>query len=142
VSPLTAPSLRILVVEDDASNQTLAKRMLHALGFAPDFASDGSRAVEAAKDFCYDLIFMDLQMPVLDGIAAAVAIREWEKTQRASAKPAKIVALTANVSQGDRDRCAQAGMDGFLGKPINLQRLRAVLEHIQASAGEGRSFYS
>jgi CheY-like chemotaxis protein len=121
-------SLKILVVEDDRVIRALVGRMLHTLGFSPDFARDGREAFEAVRLSSYDFIFMDLQMPFVDGITATYAIREWERQQAPSRKPAKIVATTSNVSRIDRDRCAAAGMDGFIGKPVSLERLRAVFQ--------------
>lgn len=118
-------------MEDDALNRALAVHLLSMLGFAADFASHGAAAVVAAKASAYHLIFMDLQMPVLDGISATRAIRQWEQ-QVASPSPAKIVAVTSNVTAEDQRQCAEAGMDGFLGKPIDLVRLRAVLSQIGA----------
>jgi CheY-like chemotaxis protein len=120
-------SLNILVVEDDPIIRALVGRMLRGLGFSPDFAKDGREAFESVRMLAYDVIFMDLNMPFVDGITATYAIREWERQEGARRKPAKIVATTSNVSREDRDRCAAAGMDEFIGKPVSLERLRAVL---------------
>jgi CheY-like chemotaxis protein len=109
--------------------RAVMKTMLHSLGFSPEFADHGGAAVEAVKAASYDIIFMDLQMPILDGIAATRAIREWERQNLPSRKPVKIVAVTSNVSEDDRRQCEEAGMDGFIGKPISLARLQAALGH-------------
>lgn len=122
--------LKILVVEDEAANKMVAEKMLGLLGFSPDFASHGDEAVSAAKASRYDVILMDLQMPILDGFAATRAIREWEKEQAASHKPIKIVAFTGNVTEEVRRRCAEIGMDEFIGKPTSLEKLREVLQQM------------
>ncbi len=120
-------SLNILVVEDDAIIRALVGRMLRGLGFSPNFARDGREAFEAVRLVSYDVIFMDLNMPFVDGITATYAIREWERQLDPPRKPTRIVATTSNVSREDRERCAAAGMDEFIGKPVSMERLRAVL---------------
>ncbi|MEK6985064.1 MAG: response regulator [Candidatus Thermoplasmatota archaeon] len=124
-----ASRLRILVVEDQAVNRTVLLRMLENLGATADVASDGRQAVEAATRIRYDLIFMDVQMPILDGIEAARQIRRLP----GGAWP-NIVALTAAAMPGDRQRALDAGMDGFVAKPVRLQGLAEAL----AKAGQGR----
>jgi CheY-like chemotaxis protein len=130
---MTSAALKILVVEDEAVNQAIAERMLRLLGFSADFALHGDEAVLAAKASAYDVIFMDLQMPVLDGFAATHAIREWERQQAPARKASKIVAFTASVSADDRRRCTEVGMDGFIGKPTSLERMREILELVRSS---------
>jgi CheY-like chemotaxis protein len=126
---------RILVVEDEAVNKMLAQRMLSKLGFSPDFANHGEEAIVAAKASPYDIILMDLHMPVIDGFEATTAIRDWERRQSGSRKPAKIVAFTACVTEDIRRRCAAVGMDEFIGKPATLERLREVIGEV-SGAGE------
>jgi len=111
---------RILVAEDNPVNQTLALLLLKKLGCQVDLASDGLEAVALAADNSYDLIFMDCQMPKMDGFAATAAIRA-----RSSRPP--IVALTANALLGDRERCLAAGMNDYLTKPFHFSSLERAL---------------
>ncbi len=111
--------LRVLVAEDNEINRKVAAGLLGRLGITPDVAEDGGSALDAAARTDYDLVLMDLQMPVLDGLEATRRIRA-----RAGRQP-RIVALTANASAEDAGRCRAAGMDGFLSKPVRLDDLRA-----------------
>ncbi len=132
-----ASPLRILVAEDNSLNRKLMNRMIERLGCSAQFASNGHEVVEMAAGDAYDLIFMDVSMPGLSGLDATRAIRMGERMagQRASL----IVALTAGVSESERQACADAGMDDFLGKPFTEERLRATLIGAQARrAGENR----
>ncbi len=116
--------MRLLLVEDNRINQKLALRMLKKLGCRVDLAGNGLQALEALRNDDYDLVFMDLQMPVMDGFEATRRIvAEWPEKDRP-----KIVAMTANAMPGDRERCLDAGMDDYISKPIAFKRLRAVLE--------------
>ena len=136
-APLTSNSTRIralpergsrgraLVVEDNAVNQEMARAMLDMLGFHVLTASNGHEGVQAvAANPGLDLIFMDCQMPVMDGLAAARAIREAEGNSRR----VPIVALTGNAMPGDREACVAAGMDDYLAKPFSLNALRAMVD--------------
>ena len=118
---------RILVVEDNAVNRMLAQRMLLSLGFESDSAENGLAGVEANKKNPYDIIFMDLQMPIMDGVEAAGKIREHEKLNP-ECPPARIIALTADAMSGDRQRCLDAGMDDYLSKPIRRPELSNALD--------------
>jgi PAS domain S-box-containing protein len=116
---------RALVVEDNAVNQEMARAMLDMLGFHVATASNGQEGVlAAAADPALDLIFMDCQMPVMDGLAAARAIRSAE----AGGRRVPIVALTGNAMPGDREACVAAGMDDYLAKPFSLSALRAMVD--------------
>jgi PAS domain S-box-containing protein len=115
---------RVLVVEDNPVNLKVARSMLARMGIHADAAANGQEAVEQVHLQAYDLVLMDLQMPVLDGIAATTRIRS---SRTLSTQPA-IVALTANVFESDVERCRAAGMDGFLGKPVRPKELRKTLE--------------
>ena len=115
--------LAILIAEDNAVNQRVAKLMLQRLGYEADFAVDGREAVEAVKKKTYDLILMDMQMPELDGPGAT---REICALVPAEDRP-RIVAMTASASSTDRDLCLDAGMDDFVTKPVRLQDLRKTL---------------
>ena len=122
-----AASWRVLVVEDNPVNSMLAQRMLASLGFESDSQSNGLLGCEAHEKDRYDIIFMDLQMPVMDGLEAAKAIRQYEAASPQPLQPAYIIALTADAMSGDRDRCLQAGMNDYLGKPIRRAEMSAVL---------------
>jgi two-component system, sensor histidine kinase and response regulator len=113
----------ILLVEDNAVNQKVAKRFLERLGCTVRVVTNGAEAVEAFKSEALDMILMDLQMPVMDGFTATRHIRDHE----AFRSHVPIVALTANAMTGQHERCLAAGMDGFLTKPIDPERLRETL---------------
>jgi len=114
--------LDILVVEDNRVNQIIATKLLNKLGYLPDLANNGQEALTALKLKSYDVVFMDMQMPVMDGIEATENI---VKTYKAN-KP-RIIAMTANVLSADREKCFSAGMDDFVGKPIVVEQLVAAL---------------
>lgn len=118
-----APPLRVLVVEDNVANQKVALRSLERLGHRADVAQNGREALEALEQRPYDVVFMDLQMPEMDGLEATRRIRvQWPQGGL------RIIALTANASLEDREACAAVGMDGLLGKPLAIERLRDALE--------------
>jgi signal transduction histidine kinase/DNA-binding response OmpR family regulator len=113
----------VLLVEDNPVNQKVAKRFLERLGCTVYVAGNGAEAVDAFKSQHIDIIFMDLQMPVMDGFTATRHIRDHE----AFRTHVPIVALTANAMTGQHERCLSAGMDGFLTKPLDVERLREML---------------
>jgi len=115
--------LRVLLVEDNAVNQLLAMTMLNKLGYQGDLAADGAEALERVKSVDYDVVLMDMQMPRMDGLTATRAIR-----QLPLAHQPRIVALTANAMDADRETCLQAGMDDFLAKPFKAGELREKIE--------------
>jgi PAS domain S-box-containing protein len=117
--------LRILVAEDQAINQKLLVQMLKRLGYRADVAGNGAEVLESLERQAYDLVLMDVQMPVMDGLEAAQMIGQ-RFAQRPDARP-RIVAVTANAMQGDRERCLQAGMDGYISKPVRIEELTAAL---------------
>ncbi len=121
-------TLRILLAEDNAVNQRVASRLIEKQGHLVIIAPDGQEAVNAWRraesGTPFDLIFMDVQMPVMDGFEATAAIREHERT---TGEHITIVAMTAHAMHEDRDRCLAAGMDGYLAKPLVLKELQAVL---------------
>ncbi len=117
-----ARSLRILVAEDHPVNQQLILRLLERRGHTITLAGDGRQAVEAYGRDAFDLIIMDVQMPVMDGFEATAAIRAIEAT---TGIHVPIVAVTAHAMDGDRERCLQAGMDDYMSKPIHTPTLLA-----------------
>ncbi|WP_428559881.1 MAG: response regulator [Solidesulfovibrio sp. DCME] len=113
---------RILVVEDNEVNQQVAEELLAQAGYAVDVADNGEQALAMVQDAAYDLVFMDMQMPVMDGLAATIAIRKLPGLARLP-----IVAMTANAMRQDQEKCAAAGMNAFLAKPIDPEALMATL---------------
>jgi signal transduction histidine kinase/HPt (histidine-containing phosphotransfer) domain-containing protein len=115
--------LKILIAEDNQINQELALAMFDRLGYAPDIVINGLEAVAAVRTKAYDLLFLDLHMPKMDGIETAkYLVREWENFGLTYARP-KIIAMTANAMQGDREVCLDAGMDDYVSKPIFMDVL-------------------
>jgi len=120
-----ARGLHVLLAEDNPVNQKLAIRMLEKRGHHVVLAGNGKEALSALEKRAYDLVLMDVQMPIMDGLEATRLLREKEKgTDRRQA----VVAMTALVMKGDRERCIEAGMDGYLSKPIRPQELDDVLD--------------
>ena len=128
---VSATRLRVLLAEDNAVNQRVGRRLLEKFGHFVVVVGDGRLAVRAIEKQDFDVVFMDVQMPELDGIEAAVEIRQKEQT---SGKHQKIIAMTAHAMKGDRERCLAAGMDGYLSKPIRVDELTAALASIEAPA--------
>jgi signal transduction histidine kinase/CheY-like chemotaxis protein len=122
--------LRILLAEDNVVNQKLALRLLQQMGYRADLASNGIEAVESVARQTYDVVLMDVQMPEMDGLEAARRITgRWTPDDRP-----RIVAMTANAMQGDREECLAAGMDDYLTKPIRVERLVEALNLVPARA--------
>jgi CheY-like chemotaxis protein len=117
--------MKILVVEDDHVSSVSMAMLLHKFKTRPTAAEDGSRALEALRLDRFDLVLMDVQMPVMDGVEATQAIRSGLAGEEARNIP--IVALTAYAMNGDRERFLQAGMDDYLAKPVNMADLERVL---------------
>jgi two-component system, sensor histidine kinase and response regulator len=130
--PSTKPrDARILLADDNYINQRVALGFLRKLGYGADTVANGQAALEALSSISYDLVFMDCQMPGMNGYEATRAIRRQEQISGQDSKwkcPVHIVAVTANAMEGDREKCLAAGMDDYLSKPIRLQDIRAVLE--------------
>src|SRR5205085_2177173 len=117
--------LRILLAEDNTVNQKLALLLLQRMGYRADIAANGLEVLEALQRQSYDMILMDVQMPEMDGLEASRAIHEgWPTEQQ---RP-RIVAMTANAMQDDREECLTAGMDDYLTKPIQVKALQVALE--------------
>ena len=121
----SARGLHILLAEDNPVNQKLAIRLLEKRGHHVTVASNGRQALSALEKRSYDLVLMDVQMPEMDGLEATTLLREKEKL---SGRHQAVVAMTALVMKGDRERCMAAGMDGYLSKPIRPQELDEVLD--------------
>ncbi|HET7750509.1 MAG TPA: response regulator [Terriglobales bacterium] len=123
--------LRILLAEDNPVNQALMLRLLQKLGHAPVLASNGREALATLQSQRFDLVFMDVQMPELDGLAATAEIRRREKT---SGEHLPIVAMTAHALKGDRERCLAAGMDGYIAKPVKFELVQQEIERLCGAA--------
>jgi CheY-like chemotaxis protein len=114
--------LSVLLAEDNPVNQKVATRFLERLGYRSDCVVNGLEALEALNSRHYDLVLMDLQMPEMDGLEASRHIRK----MRLERQP-KIIALTANAMQGDRDLCLSAGMDDYVTKPVKIHEIAAAI---------------
>ncbi|MBN2430318.1 MAG: response regulator [Acidobacteria bacterium] len=124
--------LNVLVVEDNLVNRQLLARLLEKRGHLAAVAENGRQALDMMAQNRYHAILMDLQMPEMDGFTATAAIREQE---RATGGHVPIIALTAHALDGDRERCLEAGMDGYLAKPVNSRELYGILEEITRDSG-------
>ena len=133
--------LRILLCDDNGINQKVATRILQQLGYEPDLAANGQEALDALGRKPYDLIFMDVMMPEMDGLEATRAIRELQKAGGKAHVKSRIVivAMTAQAMQGDREKCIAAGMDDYLAKPVRPKDVRAVLERWSAELSSSAS---
>jgi signal transduction histidine kinase/CheY-like chemotaxis protein len=132
--PQVAVARRILVAEDNAVNQRIAMSLLTKRGHDVTLVGDGQQAAEAAIGGSFDLVLMDVQMPRMDGFEATAAIRAHERTHGGHLR---IVAMTAHALKGDAERCLDAGMDGYLSKPLNAPQLYATVEADPAEAAVG-----
>ena len=122
------PGSRILLAEDNELNREIAVELLSSTGVTVDTAENGKKAVDmmkASEEGTYDLIFMDMQMPVMDGCAATVCIRA---LPRRDAATVPIIAMTASAFADDRQRTKDAGMNGHLAKPVEVNQLQQVLQ--------------
>ncbi|HSK08056.1 MAG TPA: two-component regulator propeller domain-containing protein [Vicinamibacterales bacterium] len=124
--------LRVLVAEDNRVNQKVATRMLEHMGHHVDVAANGLEAIQALRAMPYDLVLMDVQMPEMDGFEATRQIRDPATGLRNPSVP--IIAMTAHAMKGDRERCLEAGMDGYVAKPVEPGALREAIERL-AEAG-------
>lgn len=124
----TLPRFRILLVEDNKVNQIVATRFLARLGQDVEIANDGAEAVSITREQAFDLILMDMQMPVMDGIEATKRII----AEGGPSANVPIIAMTANASDDDRRRCLEAGMKGFESKPVTLERLKKMIAQTTA----------
>jgi two-component system, sensor histidine kinase and response regulator len=132
----SASRMRILVAEDNPVNQTLAMRILEKLGHQVTLANNGREALDKSQSDDFDLVLMDVQMPHLDGLEATRLIRLAEKS---TGKHIPIIAMTAHAMKGDRERCIDAGMDGYLSKPIRIEELKASLSNVSQAGNFANS---
>jgi signal transduction histidine kinase/DNA-binding response OmpR family regulator len=135
---VAARGVRVLVAEDNAVNQKLVCRILEKAGYDVAIVGDGRQALETWEKGEFDVVLMDVQMPVMDGYASCAAIRQCESERRRGHARTPIIALTAHATDGDRERCLKAGMDGFASKPLRTQDLIALIEGV-TGGGVGRS---
>jgi CheY-like chemotaxis protein len=119
------PSLRVLLAEDNPVNQIVATNQLRKLGCQIELACNGREALAAWQRGAHDIIFMDCQMPEMDGLEATRKIRALERER--SLAPIRIVAMTAAAMQGDRESCLRAGMDDYISKPVKLEEIKKLL---------------
>jgi signal transduction histidine kinase/DNA-binding response OmpR family regulator/HPt (histidine-containing phosphotransfer) domain-containing protein/HAMP domain-containing protein len=135
VSVEPGPPLRILVAEDHPVNQRLVLLLLSKLGHRADLVSDGAEAVAAVRRRAYDVVLMDVQMPELDGLEATRQIRQMQQSRRQLGNRCpRIIAVTANALQGDREDCLAAGMDDYLAKPLTPAELSRALGQCRADS--------
>lgn len=125
--PSEQKPLRILVAEDNPSNQKVLLTMLRRLGYRPEAVADGREVLQALEIRSYDLILMDVKMPGMDGLAATRMIRRLQPRNGP-----KIVAITAYGLEGDLEKCLEAGMDDYIAKPVKLNELAKVVSKYQA----------
>lgn len=132
---------KLQLVEDNPVNQELARRLLEKRGYRVALANNGAEAVECFEQGRFELILMDMQMPVMGGIEATESIRaremrrSWVMSQEFS--PVQIIAMTANAMDGDRDRCLQSGMNDYVAKPISSHELYAAIDRCLVARTEG-----
>ncbi|MEM8712647.1 MAG: ATP-binding protein [Planctomycetota bacterium] len=126
--------LRVMLVEDNLINQKVAKQLLVRWGHSVQVAANGEVALELWESSEFDVILMDMQMPVMDGLTATELIRDRESAT--AANPIPVIAMTANAGNSDRGRCLSAGMNDFISKPINMDTLFQMLEDLNASSGD------
>ncbi|MEW5909150.1 MAG: response regulator, partial [Thermodesulfobacteriota bacterium] len=127
---------RILIVEDNVVNQKVVQRILEKHGYRADIASNGKEAVELLNHLPYDIVFMDVQMPEMDGFEATKSIRSLSSNLLNRDVP--IIAMTAHAFKEDRDQCLNAGMNDYIAKPINPKSLTAMISK-WSEAADGRN---
>ena len=134
--PSTTRPMRILVAEDNPVNQRVITVLLEKRGHSVSLARNGSEAIELYANQMFDIIFMDVQMPIMNGYDASFAIRSAE-SPTGSRTP--IIALTAHAMKGDREHCLNAGMDDYLTKPVRIRDLDAMLERFRPEEPRNRA---
>ncbi|WP_353930512.1 response regulator [Okeanomitos corallinicola TIOX110] len=115
---------KILIAEDNRVNQKISMRILEKLGYSPDVVSNGKEAILALQKQFYDVVFMDIQMPEMDGLEATRKICEyWQSHERPV-----IIAMTASEEERDKESCLQAGMNDYISKPIRIETVQIMLD--------------
>ena len=115
--------LRVLLADDNPINQKVGVSVLHKLGYHPDLAADGNEVIKALEQKTYDMLFLDVQMPELDGLdCAKIICQRWTRDRRPV-----IIAMTGNAMMGDREKCLAAGMDDYISKPVRVADLQAAI---------------
>ncbi|MEH2053069.1 GAF domain-containing protein [Nostoc sp.] len=127
--PSTKSKLRILLAEDNLVNQKVALKQLQSLGYKADVVANGKEVLQLLEKIPYDLILMDCQMPILDGLETTKEIHRWQEDAFALGHRPVVIAMTANVMKEDQQTCLNAGMDDYLSKPVFKEKLAATLEH-------------
>jgi PAS domain S-box-containing protein len=122
------PGLRVLLVEDEPTNRMTLGKLLQALGHEVDAVEDGVQALEALRCTCYDVVLMDIQMPVMNGLEATRGLRRMSPRTTTTPPDVPVIAITAHAMVGDREYFLDAGLDGYLSKPIDLQEMAALLD--------------
>ncbi|MEH2191827.1 MAG: GAF domain-containing protein [Nostoc sp.] len=127
--PSTQSKLRILLAEDNLVNQKVALKQLQSLGYKADVVANGQEVLQLLEKIPYDLILMDCQMPILDGLETTKEIHRWQEDAFALRRRPVVIAMTANAMKEDEQMCLNAGMDDYLSKPVFKEKLAATLEH-------------
>ncbi|AFZ03011.1 GAF domain-containing protein [Calothrix sp. PCC 6303] len=125
---LNTSKLRILLAEDNVVNQKVALKQLQNIGYKADIAANGQEVLRLLKKIPYDLVFMDCQMPILDGFDATREILNWQENTFAARRRPIVIAMTANAMKEDQQRCLDAGMDDYISKPVSKDKLANVLK--------------
>ena len=128
-NPSTKSKLRILLAEDNLVNQKVALKQLQSLGYKADVVANGKEVLQLLEKIPYDLILMDCQMPILDGLETTKEIHRWQEDAFALRRRPVVIAMTANAMKEDEQMCLNAGMDDYLTKPVFKEKLAATLEH-------------
>jgi signal transduction histidine kinase/DNA-binding response OmpR family regulator/HPt (histidine-containing phosphotransfer) domain-containing protein len=139
--PAVEPGLidiEVLLVDDNPVNQEVAREMLESLGCRVDIASNGREALHALSSGAYDIVFMDCQMPELDGYETTRIMRQREQAHPSRSRHIPVIAMTAHAMQGDSEKCLLAGMDDYLSKPVTVEQLQAVLSRWTDAGIAGR----
>jgi len=132
-APVQGQGLQVLLAEDNKVNQAVATRVLKKMGHFLVVANNGEEALARMAEQHFDLVLMDIQMPVMDGITTTRQIRERE---RSTGDHMPIIAMTAHAMKGDRERCLEAGMDGYVAKPIRVQDLKDAITSVLYVPGD------
>ncbi|TVM19524.1 hypothetical protein DPQ33_03970 [Oceanidesulfovibrio indonesiensis] len=121
---------RILLVEDDPTNRVVLKKLLQSLGHEVDAVANGLQALQAAQDTRFEVVLMDVQMPVMDGVQATRGLREMVPSSTATLPGVPIIAITAHALHGDREQFLEAGMNGYLAKPVDLHEVAELIDKL------------